>query len=65
MRDIHGLPKDSVLSLTPLSQWEVRKRIGKKGEEVDVIFKTYSSSGGVKTNRDAWVYNFNRITSTH
>ena len=29
-----------------------------KGEAVDVIFKTYSN--GVKTNRDAWVYNFNR-----
>ena len=28
----------------------------KKGEAVDVIFKTYSN--GVKTNRDAWVYNF-------
>ena len=27
---------------------------------VDVIFKTYSA--GVKTNRDAWVYNFNRDT---
>ena len=31
-----------------------------KGEAVDVIFKTYSN--GVKTNRDAWVYNFNRNT---
>ena len=29
-----------------------------KGEAVDVIFKTYSN--GVKTNRDAWVYNFNQ-----
>ncbi len=29
-----------------------------KGEAVNVIFKTYSS--GVKTNRDAWVYNFDR-----
>ncbi len=29
-----------------------------KGEAVDAIFKTYST--GVKTNRDAWVYNFNR-----
>ena len=27
------------------------------GEAEDVIFKTYSN--GVKTNRDAWVYNFN------
>ena len=33
-----------------------------KGEAVDVIFKTYSS--GVKTNRDAWAYNFNRNTLT-
>ena len=29
-----------------------------KGEAVDVIFKGYSL--GVSTNRDAWVYNFNR-----
>ncbi len=29
-----------------------------KDEAIDVIFKTYSS--GVKTNRDAWAYNFNR-----
>ena len=28
-----------------------------KGEAIDVIFKIYS--GGVKTNRDAWAYNFN------
>ena len=33
-----------------------------KGEAVDVIFKIYSS--GVKTNRDAWAYNFNRNTLT-
>ena len=31
-----------------------------KSAAVDVIFKTYSA--GVKTNRDAWVYNFNRDT---
>ena len=29
-----------------------------KGAGVDAIFKTYS--GGVKTNRDAWTYNFNQ-----
>ena len=29
-----------------------------KGTATDVIFKTYSL--GVSTNRDAWVYNFNR-----
>ena len=29
-----------------------------RGEAVDVIFKIYSN--GVKTNRDAWAYNFNR-----
>ena len=29
-----------------------------KIEKVDAIFKTYS--GGVKTNRDAWAFNFNR-----
>ena len=32
----------------------------RKGETEDVIFKTYSN--GVKTNRDAWVNNFNRDT---
>ena len=31
-----------------------------KGAAANVIFKTYSS--GVKTGRDAWVYNFNRNT---
>ena len=30
----------------------------KKGAATDVIFKTYSA--GVKTNRDAWTYNFNQ-----
>ena len=29
-----------------------------KGEATDVLFKVFSN--GVKTNRDAWVYNFNR-----
>ena len=29
-----------------------------RGEAVDVIFQTYSN--GVKTNRDAWAYNFNQ-----
>ncbi len=33
-----------------------------KGEASDVIFKTYSN--GVKTNRDAWVCNFNRDALT-
>ena len=33
-----------------------------KGEAIDAIFKTYSN--GVKTNRDAWTYNFNRDTLT-
>ena len=33
-----------------------------KGEAADVIFKTYSN--GVKTNRDAWVYNFDRTALT-
>ena len=33
-----------------------------KGAPVDVIFKTYSN--GVKTNRDAWVYNFDRNVLT-
>ena len=29
-----------------------------KSEEIDAIFKTYS--GGVKTNRDSWAFNFSR-----
>ena len=33
-----------------------------RGEMVDVIFQTYSL--GVGTNRDAWVYNFNRNALT-
>ena len=33
-----------------------------KGEATDVIFKIYSN--GVKTNRDAWAYNFNRNVLT-
>ena len=33
-----------------------------KGAATDVIFKTYSL--GVSTNRDAWVYNFNRNVLT-
>ena len=33
-----------------------------KGVATDVIFKIYSN--GVKTNRDAWVFNFNRNTFT-
>ena len=34
----------------------------KKGTATDVIFKIYSA--GVKTNRDAWVHNFNRNVLT-
>ena len=34
-----------------------------KGPAIDVIFKTYSN--GVKTNRDAWVYNFDRNMLTN
>ena len=34
----------------------------KKRTATDVIFKTYSA--GVKTNRDAWAYNFNREVLT-
>ena len=34
-----------------------KKAKAHKSTAVDVIFKTYSA--GVKTNRDAWVYNFN------
>ncbi len=42
-------------SFMPLGSKEAK---GAKGEAVDVIFHTYSN--GVKTNRDAWAYNFNR-----
>ena len=35
-----------------------KKAKAQKSAAVDVIFGTYSN--GVKTNRDAWVYNFNR-----
>ncbi len=35
-----------------------KKAKGQKNEAENVVFKTYSN--GVKTNRDAWVYNFNR-----
>ena len=34
----------------------------RKDDPTDVIFKTYSN--GVKTNRDAWVYNFDRNVLT-
>ena len=34
----------------------------RKDDPTDVIFKTYSN--GVKTNRDAWVYNFDRTVLT-
>ncbi|RKU14743.1 DNA helicase [Candidatus Poribacteria bacterium] len=39
-----------------------REAKGKKGAATDVIFKTYSA--GVKTNRDAWAYNFNQDVLT-
>ena len=41
----------------PMGTKEAKKA---KGEAVEVIFKIYSN--GVKTNRDVWVYNFNRNT---
>ena len=39
-----------------------KKAKAQKGAATDVIFKTYSA--GVKTNRDAWAYNFNRTALT-
>ena len=39
----------------PIGAMEAKRA---KGEAVDVIFQIYSN--GVKTNRDAWAYNFNR-----
>ena len=46
-------------TFTPMGTKEAK---AKKGVATDVIFKTYSS--GVKTNRDAWTYNFNQNTLT-
>ena len=43
----------------PMGTKEAKAR---KGTATDVIFKTYSA--GVKTNRDAWAYNFNREVLT-
>ena len=43
----------------PIGTKEAKAR---KDEATDVIFKTYSN--GVKTNRDAWVCNFNRDALT-
>ena len=37
-----------------------RKAKAQEGEAEDVLFQIFSN--GVKTNRDAWVYNFNRST---
>ena len=39
-----------------------KKAKATRGEAKEVIFKTYSN--GVKTNRDAWAYNFNRNVLT-
>ena len=46
-------------TFTPIGTKEAK---AKKGIAVDVICKTYSN--GVKTNRDAWAYNFNRNALT-
>ncbi len=46
-------------TFTPMGTKEAK---GIKGIAADVIFKTYSN--GVKTNRDAWAYNFNRKVLT-
>ncbi len=46
-------------SFIPLGSKEAK---GAKGEAVDVIFHRFSN--GVKTNRDAWAYNFSRDALT-
>ncbi len=46
-------------SFMPLGSQEAK---GAKGEAVDVIFHRFSN--GVKTNRDAWAYNFSRDALT-
>ncbi len=46
-------------TFTPMGNKEMKAA---KGEATGVIFKTYSL--GVSTNRDAWVYNFNRNVLT-
>ena len=43
----------------PMGSKEAKR---KKDETIGVIFKTYSN--GVKTNRDAWTYNFNQNVLT-
>ena len=43
----------------PMGTQEAKAAVG---EAVEVIFQIYSN--GVKTNRDAWAYNFNRDTLT-
>ena len=44
-------------TFTPMGTTEAKRA---RSEAVDVIFQIYSN--GVKTNRDAWAYNFNRNT---
>ena len=46
-------------TFTPMGTQQAKSA---KGKVEDVIFKTYSN--GVKTNRDAWVYNFDQNTLT-
>ena len=44
----------------PMGNKIVKRRV--QGDAEGTLFKTYSL--GVSTNRDAWVYNFNRTSLT-
>ena len=55
---IRGSPKDFTPRFDTFVPMGSKEAKAVKGEAVDAIFKTYSN--GVKTSRDAWVYNFNR-----
>ena len=58
MLGIRGSPKDFTPEFDTFVPMGSKEAKAVKGEAVDAIFKTYSN--GVKTNRDAWVNNFNR-----
>ena len=62
MIDTHGSPKASTPEFDTFTPMGTKQAKSAKGKVEDVIFKTYSN--GVKTNRDAWVYNFDQNTLT-
>ena len=60
MRDIRGLLKGLHAEFDTFIPIGSKAAKMVKDDPTDVIFKTYSN--GVKTNRDAWVYNFDQNT---